>query len=114
MPPGVLAQRSAAHGGRRRREKLLKRIHDDPSISYHEVQLDPFHTDKGDWRPVFAILKHWHLDKARRVVWNATTIKVYGVELEEADFLIFEQGFSEAQREAERLDREYPPGDRVK
>ena len=93
---------------------MLKRAHDDPSVSYHEVQLDPFHDDKAEWQPMFAILKTWHFDKAKReVVWNAATIKVYGVELEQADFLIFEQGFSEAQREAERMDREYPPGQPV-
>lgn len=90
---------------------MLKRTHDDVSTSYHEVQIDPFHTDKADWRPAFAVLKLWHFDKAKnQVVWNMAIIKVYGSELEQADFLIFEQGFSEAQREAERLDKEYPPG----
>lgn len=90
---------------------MLRRAYDNAAITWHEVRLDPFHTDPADWRPVFEIVKHWHLDKdSRTAVWNMATINVKGLELEQADFLIFEQGFSEAQREAERLDREYPPG----
>lgn len=90
---------------------MLRRQHDDSLTGWHEIQLDPFHTEKADWRPVFDIVKHWHFDKgSRTAVWNMATINVKGLELEQADFLIFEQGFSEAQREAARLDREYLPG----
>lgn len=93
---------------------MLKRIHDSTVAFWHEVVIDPFHTDKADWRPVFEIVKSWRLDKTTGiVVWDAVLVTVKSVNLEQADFLIFEQGFSEAQREAERLDRKYPPGQSV-
>ena len=91
---------------------MQKRRTDNKAMDYHQVDIDPFHDQPGDFDPLVAVIKQW-ISIGGVPTWTPAIVIIRRVELLPSDIPQWRAGLDEAVSEAQRLDEEFVPDEPV-